>query len=299
MTGQVTVVGDVMLDVSEHGSVSRVSPEAPVVILKNPVAVYALGGAGNTAANVQSLGAAARLVGAIGDDSAGGECERLASQIGVQAALVKAAGYPTTVKRRFLAGGHQIMRLDVEASSVPQLSLDSILGAVIEGMSNASALVISDYGKGAITPEIARRVMGALGRRPVVIDTKRTEVSCFRGATVIAPNHLEAERITGEADPRRAAEIIYQLTGGAVLITLGADGMLLLEDEAFTHIASEAVEVSDVTGAGDTVTAALAVALAEGASVLEAARWANSAAAMAVAHAGTYVVPRSSTRAIR
>jgi D-beta-D-heptose 7-phosphate kinase/D-beta-D-heptose 1-phosphate adenosyltransferase len=126
-----------------------------------------------------------------------------------------------------------------------------------------------------------------------VVDTKRVDVACFRGCTIVAPNHHEAERMTGLSDPRLAAEAIANVTEGAVLVTLGAAGMLLLDHSVETRIASDAREVADVTGAGDTVTAALAVALAEGATPLDAARWANAAAAQAVAHHGTYAVRRA------
>jgi len=134
--------------------------------------------------------------------------------------------------------------------------------------------------------------------RPVVVDAKRLDPSCFRGCTIIAPNHHEAAAMTRTNDPARAAELIAEATGSAVLVTLGPDGMLIHDQDGFERIPSHAIEVSDVTGAGDTVTAALAVALAEGATVREAARWANHAAAVAVAHAGTYAVPRSELRPI-
>jgi D-beta-D-heptose 7-phosphate kinase/D-beta-D-heptose 1-phosphate adenosyltransferase len=127
---------------------------------------------------------------------------------------------------------------------------------------------------------------------PVVVDTKRVDVACFDGCTIVAPNHHEAERMTGESDPRLAAKALAKVTGGAVLVTLGAAGMLLLDEGVETRIPSDAREVAYVTGAGDTVTAALAVALAEGATPLEAARWANAAAAQAVSHHGTYAVQR-------
>lgn len=290
---RVTVVGDVMLDVSEHGEATRISPEAPVVVLLNPVASYALGGAANTAANTLSLGVPTTIVGAVGDDDAGRRAEELATEAGLDPRLVVSATVPTTVKRRFLANNHQIMRLDVEAGHLPVEDRSAILTALDEG-ALGTALVISDYDKGVIGDDVAAGVVARAREAgvAVVVDTKRLDVSCFHGATIIAPNHLEATRMTGTSDPERAAEAISARTGGAVLVTLGAEGMLLFDGGRTTRIPSHARDVADVTGAGDTVTAGLAVALAEGRSTLEAAEWANWAAAEAVSHVGTYAVPR-------
>jgi rfaE bifunctional protein kinase chain/domain len=296
MTALVTVVGDLMLDVSEEGAVHRVSPEAPVLILHNPVARYALGGAANTAANVKALGAEVRLFGAVGADEPGERSRKLAAEAGIDARFIEINGYRTTVKRRFLAGGQQMLRVDVEDGQLPAASSDGLVAAAVAAVAG-EAVVLSDYDKGLISAELATAVIAAAranGAR-IVVDTKRLDLACLRGSTVLAPNHHEAARITGESDPLRAAQRIAELTGGsAVLVTLGADGMLLLEDGVATHIASNAREVADVTGAGDTVTAGLAVALAEGLPLLAAARWANAAAAEAVSHYGTYAVPRSS-----
>jgi len=162
-----------------------------------------------------------------------------------------------------------------------------------------SVLVLSDYGKGAVTPSLAEQAIYRARECgvSVVVDSKKLDVSCFKGCTVIAPNHDEAERMTGERDPEAAARAISARTGSAVLVTLGAQGMFILDRAGTELIASHARDVADVTGAGDTVTAALAVALAEGATVREAARWANWAAAEAVSHAGTYAVPRATVPA--
>jgi D-beta-D-heptose 7-phosphate kinase/D-beta-D-heptose 1-phosphate adenosyltransferase len=294
VSGGVVVVGDLMLDVSEHGTANRLSPEAPVVVLLNPVAVTALGGAGNTAANTRSLGQHTTIIGVVGADASGRTCVELAVTLRLEERIVAADGAPTTVKRRFLAQSQQIMRLDIEGNSWPAEAHTSMLTG-LNDVGDFAALVLSDYDKGAITADLSRSAIARAKdlNRPVVVDTKRLDVSCFRGSTVIAPNHHEAQKITGIADPERAAAAIARLTEGAVLVTLGADGMLLFEDDVVTRIPSHAREVADVTGAGDTVTAGLAVALAEGATLVEAARWANWAAAEAVSHQGTYAVPRS------
>jgi D-beta-D-heptose 7-phosphate kinase/D-beta-D-heptose 1-phosphate adenosyltransferase len=294
VSAAVTVVGDIMLDVFEDGEVTRISPEAPVIILKNPRTTMALGGAGNTAANVRSLGWDAKLIGAVGADLEGERCAELASALGSTGKLVTVDDYSTTVKRRFLSGGQQIMRLDVEDPLVPPAGIEQLIAMVLEASYDVGAYVISDYDKGVVTSEVAIAIVerGQSAGVPVIVDTKRLDLGCIRGCSIVAPNHHEAERMTGQSDPRLAAEMIAKTTEGAVLVTLGAAGMLLLDGGVETRIASEAREVADVTGAGDTVTAALAVALAEGATPLDAARWANAAAAQAVAHHGTYAVRR-------
>ncbi|QDW64153.1 bifunctional heptose 7-phosphate kinase/heptose 1-phosphate adenyltransferase [Oerskovia sp. KBS0722] len=294
---RIGVVGDLMLDVSEHGTASRLSPEAPVVVLLNPVATVALGGAANTAANARSLGAEVSITGAVGADEAGAQLIDLVARSHMLPAIARVDGVPTTVKRRYLAGNQQIMRLDIEVSTLPL----SAQQAVVDSFGSAprpDAVVLSDYDKGVVTEHVARSIIeiARAGSTPVVVDSKRLDVRCFAGCTVIAPNHHEATAMTKSADPHRAAELIAEATRSAVLVTLGADGMLILDEHGVERIPSHALDVADVTGAGDTVTAALSVALAEGATVREAARWANHAAAVAVAHAGTYAVPRDSVR---
>ena len=295
MTGHVLVVGDLMLDRSETGTATRLSPEAPVVVLRNPVRTSSLGGAGNAAANIASLGGSPVLVGAVGDDEAGDEVLAACTALGVGDGTVRVAGHPTTVKTRFLAGPHQVLRLDVEADALPDDVPDRLADRAVELLDGASAVVLSDYAKGAVTAALAVRVVEAAAAAgvPVVVDTKRTDVSCFAGCTVLTPNHHEAQAMTGESDPERAAAAIAATTRASALVTLGAQGMLLHSAGEVTRISTDAESVADVTGAGDTVTAALAVALAEGADLVPAARWANAAAAVAVAHLGTFAVPRS------
>lgn len=290
----IMVVGDLMLDVSEHGDANRLSPEAPVVILHNPVATRSLGGAGNTAANTLSLGHPTIVVGAIGTDVDGDHCERLIAASGLQSSVSRSDQMVTTVKTRFLARSQQIMRLDRESGDVPEWCRDQFMASLESYVGRIGALVISDYDKGAISQRFATWAIAVAGGAgvPVVVDSKKTDVRCFRGCTVIAPNHQEALRITGTDDLERAAALIAEQTQSAVLVTLGPDGMLISDDHGLHRIPSSVRDVADVTGAGDTVAAALAVALAEGATVREAAIWANWAAAEAVAHSGTYAVPR-------
>jgi D-beta-D-heptose 7-phosphate kinase/D-beta-D-heptose 1-phosphate adenosyltransferase len=255
-----------------------------------------LGGAANTAANTVSLGHPTVLIGAVGDDAEGRECRELAAQGSLDTDFVTCVEIPTTTKTRFLSGNHQIMRWDKEKLGLLADSHAAIVERVNHHLVDAAALVISDYDKGAVSPQTVKTLIAQAQQRgvPVIVDTKKTDISCFAGASVIAPNHLEAQAITGESSPEKAARAIAEITGHAALVTLGADGMMIVEDGEATQIPSQVHEVSDVTGAGDTVTAGLAVALAEGATqVRDAAQWANRAAGVAVSHAGTYAVPRA------
>lgn len=264
-------------------------------VLSNPRHREVLGGAANTALNVRTLGAEARIVGVVGDDAAGRRCASLALESGLIDGLVVSAEHPTTVKTRYVASGQQIMRLDVESKAVPATAHGRLIDEVRDTLGDASCVIISDYQKGAISADVVTAVIEAATAAgvPVVVDSKCKDFSIYRGARVITPNHLEATAATGEEDSDKAAALLAAATGGDVIVTLGPDGMLVRSEEGTTRVPSEVQEVSDVTGAGDTVTAAVAVALAEGASVLEAAQWATAAAAVAVAHHGTYAVRRA------
>lgn len=292
----IAVIGDVMLDVFSNGSAHRLSPEAPVPILANPVTTSILGGAANTAANVAGLSAGpTSLIGLIGADEAGTTVRGLLADCGIEDLCLATDSARTVVKNRFLSGNQQIMRLDYEDHPSAMADVPGVLEAAIAAIGGSRGVVVSDYGKGAITPALATQVIReARGARlPVVVDSKVLDYSLFRGASVLTPNHLEAQRATGHVDPRRAAREIAEIIGGSAIVTLGPEGMLVHDASGTqTEIASEVIEVADVTGAGDTVTAAVAVALADGAEVVEAARWATRAAAVAVGHAGTYTVGR-------
>lgn len=285
------VIGDVMLDVFEEGSVERISPEAPVPVLLNPQGVDALGGAANTARNMVGLGSRSTLIGLIGDDHDGDRCRELVRESGVTDALCRANGWRTTKKHRFLALGQQILRVDIE-EPIPHYIHELVLCHLMRVVSDASVIVVSDYDKGLIRDELAKAIVSAACTSgiPVIVDTKRADPTVFAGCTIVAPNLVEATRMTGIANPAEAAERIASMTRSAVLITLGADGMLLFDRGRTCQIPSHAREVADITGAGDSVTAAVSVALAGGASFLEAAKFATDVAAVAVAHRGTYAV---------
>ena len=293
----VVVVGDVMLDVFEEGRVERISPEAPVPILHNPRGYDVLGGAANMARNIDCLGIPTTLIGLVGDDDAGARCRSLTLAAGLTDALTTVPGWRTVMKHRFIAGGQQILRVDTEDPLPPGLA-DVLLPAIDEHLAAATAVVLSDYDKGAITAGLARVAITAARKAnvPIIVDSKRRDVSMFRGCTIIAPNHLEATRMTGISDPGQAATLIASASESAVLVTLGADGMLLFHDGKTEHVYSQAREVADVTGAGDSVTAGLTVGLVEGRTLCDAAKFANAVAAIAVAHKGTYAVTRADVR---
>ena len=199
------------------------------------------------------------------------------------------------VKHRFLSGGQQILRVDTE-EPLPAVRFTPTGGRPRPApRTQARAIVLSDYDKGAVSDDVARRSIDAARERgiPSIVDSKRHDPSVFAGCTVIAPNHMEATRMTGTSDPEQAAGRIAALTGSAVVVTLGAEGMLLFDAGRVDRVRSQAREVSDVTGAGDSVTAGLTTALVEGATLVEAAEFATAVAAVAVAHTGTYAVHRS------
>jgi D-beta-D-heptose 7-phosphate kinase/D-beta-D-heptose 1-phosphate adenosyltransferase len=292
---RLVIVGDLMLDVTALGTVSRLSPEAPVPILVNPTRRSALGGAGNTANNVRHLGAIAALVAARGDDESGQVCACLLAESGIEDQVIIDRDVPTSTKTRFVAASHQILRLDEERTGCSSSVEQAILTAYCELVGLVDSVVISDYGKGVVSPKVARAVIDEARKAgvSVVVDSKARDLSRFCGASVLTPNHLEATAATGRADPEQASEILARQTGASVIVTLGPQGMLVREHGgALMRVASQVHEVADVTGAGDTVTAAVAVALSEGATVPEAARWATTAAAIAVERFGTYAVSR-------
>lgn len=287
---RILVVGDAMLDVVCRGVVERLSPEAPVPVLKNPVEDHHLGGAANTAANVRGLGATVTLLSSVGDDADGRRLTALLDTVGVDAHL-ETSCTRTTRKTRFLADSHHLLRVDHEVPHPSTAEFDNS-PQILALLHDCDVLLISDYCKGFVRPAMAHTLITrAVDQgKPTVVDTKATRLDTFRGATVLTPNLSEARAATGEEDPLKAAHVIRNLVGSHVLLTLGARGMLALTDTGPTSIPSHALEVSDVTGAGDTVAAAVAVALASGQSLVEAAEFASRAAAVAVGHAGTYTV---------
>ena len=294
----VLVLGDVMLDRFVYGDVDRISPEAPVPILRQTAVETMLGGAGNVARNIASLGGSATLVGMIGDDEAGRAVERMVVRNERITARLHRAATPTIQKTRFVSHVNQMLRVDIEERAAPDEGLlDQILAAVRDRLGTAQVLVLSDYDKGLLAPRLVAEVI-ALCRAacvPVIVDPKCRDVTRYRGAAVVTPNSREAEQATGLSctDDDGAAQAAARLReiGGfdAVVLTRGAVGMTICDGPAGTarHLAATAQEVFDVSGAGDTVVAALALGLGSGLAIADAAHVANVAAGLVVAKAGT------------
>jgi len=295
---EVMVLGDVMLDEFIWGKVARISPEAPVPVVEVTHDSLHVGGAGNVARNVGALGGRPLLVGVVGRDAAAGRIRAELDAAGVRHALVDADdARPTTIKTRIIAHQQQIVRADREcADDVSPATARALVAHVRAGLAHSAALVLSDYQKGVITPPVMRAVLPLARRRrvPLLVDPKVRHFALYRGVTVITPNQLEAEqasgvRIRGEADVLAAgARILQMLRCQAVLVTRGEHGMSLFRrGRRPAHVPTFAREVFDVTGAGDTVIAMLALALASGARMDEAAVLANSAASVVVGKVGT------------
>jgi len=295
----IVVLGDVMLDEFLWGDVTRISPEAPVPVVDIRRESTHLGGAANVLANLVALGAKACVVGVIGDDFAG---ERIRSSVGdksdfqADGSLVKDNSRPTTIKTRIIAQNQMVVRADREhRTPVNGATEELIIAAVKAALEKAHALVLSDYDKGVVTPRVLAEVLPlAYGRMPVLIDPKLRNFDAYRPATLITPNHHEALRMANlEEDSDQGLKLAARAIRGrlscdAVLITRGDRGMMLIEgDHNPINVDTAAREVFDVTGAGDTVIAALAAALSAGASMIEAAVLANQAAGIVVGKVGT------------
>lgn len=296
---RIVVLGDVMLDEFIWGDVSRISPEAPVPVVDVKRESTHLGGAANVLANLLSLGADGCVVGIIGNDYAADRIrlslkEKSSSQR--DDGLIAIDGRPTTIKTRIIAQHQMVVRADREHRAPVNGEVEQrIISVAQEALTNAHALVVSDYDKGVITRRILESVLPeAYERMPVLVDPKLRNFDWYRPATLVTPNHHEAFRLTGVDDASElplqtaATRIREILACDAVLITRGDRGMMLFErDNPPVKVKTAAREVFDVTGAGDTVIATLALALAAGASMTEAALLANQTAGIVVGKLGT------------
>lgn len=293
---KVVVLGDVMLDEFVWGDVTRISPEAPVPVVEIRRESVHLGGAANVLANLVALGARASVVGVVGNDAAGERLRSSLRNISEDGFLVTDDQRPSTVKTRIIAHSQLVVRADRESRQPVNGKTEArIIESLQSALEDADALVISDYDKGVVTPRILAQVLPlAYGRVPVLVDPKLRNFSAYRPATLVTPNHHEALRMANlEADTDEglrdaATQIRNALNCDAVLITRGDRGMMLLEGDGDpVYVATAAREVYDVTGAGDTVIATLAAALAAGSSLVEAAGLANHAAGIVVGKIGT------------
>ena len=293
----VLCIGDVMLDRFIYGTMERISPEAPVPVVRRKEAREMPGGAGNVANNIAALGAKVVLLGLIGDDETG---RILADQIdllkGATAQLIVSATRPTTCKTRFIAASQQVMRIDEESrDALTPAEQDALIAGSLPWIDRVDAVILSDYNKGVLAPALITAVIAAAiaANKPVFVDPKTADLGRFRGATCIKPNLSEFALATGEtahdepgliASARRLVE-----TAGvhSILVTRSAQGMTLVTADAATTVPARAREVFDVSGAGDTVIAALTLTFALGRSLTQAMHVANAAAGVVISKLGT------------
>jgi rfaE bifunctional protein kinase chain/domain len=298
---RVAVFGDLMLDEFLRGRVSRISPEAPVPIVEVAEHTFHLGGAGNVAANIASLGGTALPFGVVGEDEGGRKVRRELRKLHIEdRGVMKDRRRPTTIKTRIIAEHQQVVRADREKrDGVNPEILSHLLSQAAAMMRRLHAIVVSDYEKGLVTPEFLKILLPLAARHgvPVCLDPKIAHAAFYRGATLITPNHYEAEKLSGisikdDRSAERAGRILLdQFSAQALLITRGEHGMTLCQRNLGpVHIAALAREVFDVTGAGDTVISTLALSLAAGASMEDAAFLANAAAGIVVGKLGTATV---------
>ena len=300
----VLVIGDLMLDAFVYGDVSRISPEAPAPVIAVRREEEVIGGAGNVARNLASLGARCIFVGVVGKDSAGRAVTDAFAEFGglIEPHLVVDPSRPTTRKVRFVSEhfSTHLMRADWEQARPVDAEIETaLLERVRAALPRASAVVISDYAKGVLTPRVIRAVIDEANKlaRPIVVDPKALDFTVYRGATVVTPNRKELADATRRAVTTRAeiasaaAELAGLVAARAVLVTLSEEGMLLsVAGEEPVHVPAYPVKVRDVSGAGDTVAAVLAALLAMDAGFEPAVRAANAAASVVVGKRGTATV---------
>ncbi len=302
-TSRVLCIGDLMLDRFVEGAVERISPEAPIPVIRVHSETAMLGGAGNVARNLSALGTSTHFIAVIGADAAAEDVKRLfLEEPAVTTHLLVEAGRPTSIKTRFLAANQQMLRADRECTDpIPESLEKEVLRRATAALDSCKVLVLSDYGKGMLSPRVLEGLISGARKkgRTVVADPKGLDFSRYRGASVVTPNRGELAAATrmpvsDEGEIVAAARKLIEVCGvEAVLVTRSADGMSLLRGEKGSepeHFASESREVFDVSGAGDTVVATLSAALACGIDLSDAARLANAAAGIVIGKVGTAVV---------
>lgn len=308
---RVLVVGDIMADHFIWGKVSRISPEAPVPVVEVTKDNFMLGGCANVQNNIFAMGGRVHLAGVVGSDETG---RRLLTELRSRGldteGIVVETGRPTTLKTRIVAHGQQVVRFDREERKPLQAkSVRKILSYIESLRDDLGALVISDYSKGVVTRPLLDGIRKAIAGRPIFtcVDPKQRDFSVYQGFDIITPNHFEAGQAAGEEMQngqdhlRVGMKLLQQYDFKALLMTRGEEGMSLFEKDGrirHTLFPTEAREVFDVTGAGDTVIGVLALSLAAGASFREAAYLANHAAGIVVGKAGTATVTREELRGV-
>lgn len=300
-SARVLVIGDVMLDRFVYGSVERISPEAPIPVIHVDRQSDMPGGAANVARNVAAMGARAILLGVVGDDA---HASDLRVQIGaspeIASELIIDASRPTTVKTRYVAEGQQVMRADRESRSELDADVEQrLLAAFVRALGEVSVVLLSDYAKGVLSISVTRVVIDTALKagKIVIVDPKTRDFAKYRGATVIKPNRAELQVACGHPCSTQdevvagARLVLAQGICGALVVTRGKDGMSVIgSDDTTVHLRSAAQQVFDVSGAGDTAMAALALGIAAGGRIVDAAALANIAAGLAVGKRGTATV---------
>ncbi|HEY8963622.1 MAG TPA: D-glycero-beta-D-manno-heptose-7-phosphate kinase [Alphaproteobacteria bacterium] len=305
---RVLCVGDVMLDQFVYGDTSRISPEAPVPVLSVTKRGYTPGGVGNVAANLSAMGVRTDLISVTGDDQNASQLGNILESFeGLTAHLLRDAARPTTFKTRYIASGQHVLRVDEEKIVALSSDIeDRVLKTTQRLLADVQVLVISDYGKGCLTPRVLSGLITAANKQnvTVIVDPKGYDYTRYRGADVITPNRKELSEAAGnmatktDADIEAAAAQIMKDTGiPAVVATRSADGVsVICKKEQPIHLRTQAREVFDVSGAGDTFVAGLAAALAAKAEIADAAELANIAAGLAVEKVGTAIVREGDIR---
>lgn len=300
---RILVIGDLILDHYVYGMVARISPEAPVPIVDVTSDEHKLGGAANVAHNIVSLGGQATTVGVVGKDGASEVLEGLLRKRGIEFIAIEDKR-PTTVKTRVIAHSQQVVRFDhEEKEKLSGKVLRGLVEYILKAVPEHDAVVLSDYKKGVVTTEVIKAVLKASGgERLVAVDPKVGHFPLYRGVSVITPNVMEASQgsaveIRDERTLLKAGRALIKKLGvRAVLLTRGEEGMSLFQEDGVIHIPTMARKVYDVTGAGDTVIAAFALAYAAGASLQDSAVFANHAAGVVVGELGTAVATPARVR---
>ncbi|MHB1300758.1 MAG: D-glycero-beta-D-manno-heptose-7-phosphate kinase [Burkholderiales bacterium] len=292
-SARVLIVGDVMLDRYWFGDVERISPEAPVPVIKVGRVEDRTGGAANVARNVASLGAQATLLSVVGDDEAGRSLEALLKNEGVNARLHQDKSISTTIKLRAIARHQQLLRIDFETQPSFEI-LESVLADFTSEINKADVVILSDYGKGGLGHIEKMIKIAREAKKSVLVDPKGEDYSRYRGATLITPNRSEFRQVAGswtseQELEKKAQDLRKKLELDALLVTRSEEGMSLYREEGVLHEGVKAREVYDVSGAGDTVIATFGTMLATGASFEDSMRMANKAAGIVVGKLGTAV----------
>ncbi|MDO8515946.1 MAG: PfkB family carbohydrate kinase [bacterium] len=289
---RILVVGDIMLDRYTFGDVERISPEAPIPVLKKTSEKFVLGGAANVAANVVSLGAKAMLCGVVGNDDNKKPLIDLLKEKNIDSsAVVSEEGRPTTVKHRLVTGtGHQLLRADEEETKNLK-DEDALIARVIAALDKSDAVIFSDYAKGVFSKKVAQAVLSAAKaqEKPVLVDCKPANKAMFVGADLVSPNLKEGKEMTGEEEIPKIGLALANYFGGDVMLTRGGDGISAFVNGGKTHhhVSGKKIKIFDVSGAGDTTIAAVALGLASGCDMHAAAVIANAAGSIVVQKPGT------------